>query len=583
MGSRHCMKIKAHNMKYNSTLIATFSILALFSFSYLPPAAAWSNGMAASYVIGQTGFNLNASATTAAGLSSPSGVVVDPATGKVFICDEGNNRVLRYPSTAAMANGASAEAVLGQSSFTTKTTGTTSTTLSTPYALAINSTGSLWVADGINNRVLRFDNAATIASGAAANGVLGQAGFTTNTSATTSTGMFFPSSVAVSGTTLWVCDADNNRILRFDNAASLANGAAAGGVLGQSGFTTKTTALTATGLNEPIQVYASTSGGLWVADAVNIRVLLYNNAASLANGSAANLVLGQTTFTTATTGTTVNKFKAPDGVAGDGNGAIYVADGSNNRIMIFNNGASLANGASANYVLGQSSFTTSGSGDAANQLNDPAFLYVGSSLLVPDYVNNRVLNYIPMAPLPLTLTGFTATLQGKDQVLLQWQTADGATGGTFNLQYGADTSAFTTILNSQPCNPDKESYSYLQTNPARGIDYYRLQLTDPGGNITYSPVLTVSVAAAVTSAPSLFPNPAHNSVTITLPASAAPAPATTLAVIRLFNSAGQLVKTVTTPNATTTIDVSGLAPGFYVVQVMQGQTLTTCSFIRANE
>ena len=530
--------------------------------------------MAATYVIGQTGFNLNGSATTATGLSGPTDVTVDPATGKVFVAD--NNRVLRYPSTAALMNGAAAEAVLGQPGFTTNTSGTSSTTLSIAHSLAISSSGSLWVADEHNNRILRFDNAATIASGAAANGVLGQAGFTTNAAATGSTGMNFPASVALSGTTLWVSEYSNNRILRFDNAASLANGAAASGVLGQSGFTTNASATTATSLNGPFQLYASPSGGLWVADVNNSRVLLYNNAASKANGGSADLVLGQTTFTAATFGTTANLFRGPFGVAGDGLGSIYVADPNNNRIMIFNNAASLANGAPADYVLGQSSFTASGSGNAANQLNTPHFIFVGASLLVADYANNRVLNYIPMSPLPLILTSFTATLQHNDQVLLQWQTTDAATGGRFELQYGADTSAFTTILNSQPCNPDQQSYSYLQTNPARGIDFYRLRLTDPGGAITYSRILTVSTAAAVAPPPSLFPNPARNSVMITLP-TARPA------VIRLFNSAGNLVKTVHSSNTTISVDVSQLSPGFYVVEVVQGQARTTCTFTRANE
>src|SRR5277367_1596880 len=84
-------------------------------------AQSWTNGQAASYVIGQTGFGLNGSALTSTGLTMPFTIAEDPATGKVFVCDYGNNRVLRYPSIAAMTNGTAAEAVLGQPDFITST------------------------------------------------------------------------------------------------------------------------------------------------------------------------------------------------------------------------------------------------------------------------------------------------------------------------------------------------------------------------------------------------------------------------------------------------------------------------------
>ena len=44
-----------------------------------------------------------------------------------------------------------------------------------------------------------------------------------------------PQGVAIDGTTLWVVDAGNNRVLRFDNASTLPNGPTADGVLGAGG------------------------------------------------------------------------------------------------------------------------------------------------------------------------------------------------------------------------------------------------------------------------------------------------------------------------------------------------------------
>ncbi|GAB4210766.1 MAG: hypothetical protein OHK0022_44400 [Roseiflexaceae bacterium] len=58
-------------------------------------------------------------------VSRPSSIAVDPASGKVFVSDTNNHRVLRYTGTAALTNGADAEAMLGQSDFTSAVATTT--------------------------------------------------------------------------------------------------------------------------------------------------------------------------------------------------------------------------------------------------------------------------------------------------------------------------------------------------------------------------------------------------------------------------------------------------------------------------
>src|SRR5690606_1625649 len=95
-----------------------------------------------------------------------------------------------------------------------------------PVGLAIDAEGRLWVADAGNHRILRFDGAASKADGAAANGVLGQANFTTSDTGLSANGLNNPQGVAVDGNgRLWVADTFNNRVLRFDSAAGKTNGA----------------------------------------------------------------------------------------------------------------------------------------------------------------------------------------------------------------------------------------------------------------------------------------------------------------------------------------------------------------------
>jgi hypothetical protein len=279
--------------------------------------------------------------------------------------------------------------------------------------------------------------------------------------------------------------------------------------------------------------------------------------------------------------------------------------------LIYNNAASLANGSAASYVLGQSGFTTSTAAVGAANLNTPTSIFVGTDLLVADQSNNRVLIYVPLVPLPLTLTAFTARLQSNGQVQLQWEVsgaggtggaggvgsgagAGGAPLGTFELEYAtSDTSGFNTVLNTQADEASVDDYSYLQVSPAPGVNYYRLKLVLPDGSATYSAIQTVVVNASGAGSTGLglglYPNPARTSLTVSLPQAGAGASsngaasgAGGTAVLAVYNSAGVLVDNETTADAVHVIDISRLAAGVYTVKVVQGGHATTGTFVKVN-
>jgi sugar lactone lactonase YvrE len=376
-------------------------LLAALTLMLVTPAQAYfapSNGQAATLVLGQPDFTSSTVHTTQNGMNRPYGVAVDPTTHKVFVADIDNNRVLRFASLYALTNGAAAEAVLGQPNFTSSTVHTTQNGMNYPIGIFVDASGRLWVGDYNNNRVLRFDNASAIPSGANANGVLGQPGFTSHNSATTQSGMNGPTGVFVDASgRLWVADYSNNRVLRFDNAAAKTNDANANGVLGQTDFTSHSTATTQKGMSFPLGLAVDSSGRLWVVDYDNYRILRFDNAAAKSNGANADGVLGQPNFTSGTPATTQNGISFPYGVAVDNStGRLYVVDTNNNRILVFNSAASLANGANASFVLGQTSFTTNPSGTSTTTLFFPEGAFydqVSKVLLVGDYYNNRVLMY----------------------------------------------------------------------------------------------------------------------------------------------------------------------------------------------
>jgi sugar lactone lactonase YvrE len=592
------------------SLAAVFAVLTC-----LPQrvhAQNWVNGQSAIFEMGQAGFNQtgqddnNNDFNLNIGFYQPEFVVVDPATGKVFVTDSYRGAVLRFPSSAAMQNGAAAEAILGQPDFFSgpgNTQPPTASTLVYPFGLAIDAAGNLWVADASNLRVVRYANAATIPSGTAAVEVLGQPNYTDYIpyiEAPTASSMELPLGVFCSGTTLWVADYLNFRILRFDNAASKANGAPADAVFCVPSFTywanQNPFPVAANSVAYPNQLYVDAADNLWVADVTNNRVLMFPNASFAVNGTnggiggPATLVLGQTNFTDNSPGTTASTMAYPDGVYGDAAGNLYVSEAGNNRVLVFQNAASLSNGAAASYVLGQPDFTSNAAGDSADQLDFPYSVTIvpgtsGSStvLMVVDQGNYRVTIWTPPTPLPLLLTSFTGRLQPNGQVLLQWQVSDeGAPGpgnaGTTTLEYSTtDTSGFTDVLNTQPVNPAVSGYSYVQVSPATGPNYYRVKLTLPDGSATYSQIVTINVDGSATGAGlSIYPNPASSTVVMMLPPLGN-------AMIEVYNSAGGLMQRLSTESIVNTLAVGRWAAGLYTVRVTQGGVSTTGSFIKVNE
>lgn len=391
-----------------SLLVAPFAVVPTASFAY------YTTQQAADVVLGQPGFTANAAGTTDDTLRGPTSVAVDAASGKVFVADAANNRVLRYGSAAAAASGSVAEAVLGQADFTSSGANrdgdVAGHTLSAPQGVFVHD-DQLWVSDAGNHRVLRFDAASSFTSGISATLVLGQTDLLTNTAGVAADRMNSPAGLFVDGNgTLWVADAGNHRVIRFDGAATLSNGSAADGVLGQADFASSSASAGQGGMHTPRAITADTAGTLWVTDMDNHRVLRFDKAASKTNGAGSDGVLGQADYssTSANRNSSANasSLHSPDGLALDDAGRLYVADRANNRILVFAHAVAKADGAAADDVLGQPDFgtiTANSSGITAKTLYQPGnLLFDGTQdkLWVADRDNNRVLRYAPDQPAP---------------------------------------------------------------------------------------------------------------------------------------------------------------------------------------
>ncbi len=325
-------------------------------------------------------------------------VAVDPLSQKVFVCDTMSSRVLRFTADAAMSNG-EPEAIFGQPDAITLIGGTSATCMNHPRGITVDTLGRLWVADTGNNRILRFDNASALPTGAAASGLLGQADFQSAVSGTAENRLYGPTAVAMdlSGR-LWVADESNHRILRWDNAGALSSGAFASGVLGQPNFTTSTEGTSATKLRRPSVLTLEHSSGvlvrLWVGDEA-ARVLAFNNPATKPNGGAADKVLGQADFTTSFPVQPISAagMYGASGLVMQGTD-LWVSDMSLNRVVRFANAGTKANGAAADAVLGQFNFAEFGAGESVDRLWNPAGLAVlGARLWIADGGNCRIVRH----------------------------------------------------------------------------------------------------------------------------------------------------------------------------------------------
>jgi sugar lactone lactonase YvrE/lysophospholipase L1-like esterase len=384
--------------------ICDFSNNRVLRFTEMETPAApepfhWVNTQAAEVVIGQADFSTYASGVSASQFNTPQAICYHPPSGKLFVSDRLNNRVLRFSSAAAITSGSSAEAVLGQPDFTSKTAAVTAAGMNAPIGLAIEEDGTLWVGDYSNKRVLRFDDAVNIPSGSPANGVLGKADFITNTGTVSQTAMGGPVGITIHPDgTLWVADFSAQRMLRYDDAKHKSNGAPADGILGQPDFTTTTARTTADGVNGPNNIYIDLDGTLWVCEFTNNRVVRYDDAAHKPNGAPADGVLGQPDFVSKTAATTQTGMRDMRAVFGNGSGQIYTAEDGNNRVLIFNDAAKLANGAPADWVLGQPDFITRTgvTPPTASTLRQPRGLAIDNlnrRVWITDSQNNRVLLY----------------------------------------------------------------------------------------------------------------------------------------------------------------------------------------------
>lgn len=380
-------------------------------------------GQAGYQVVGVDPNTTNVTTPTQLALNSPTGVFV--AGGTPVIADTSNNRALVFPLISQWplpGISPTASAVIGQPSYTVNQANqgnvdASSSTLSGPVDIAASST-EVYVVDQGNNRVLVYSISATGSISTTATRVIGQLDFPySGKNLVDGKGYAFPGGYpagaildnSVSPARLYVADTLNNRVLGYSNFNNAKNGLPPDIVIGQPDMyrnainypSGNAATPNATGLSAPTCIALDAAGNLYVADTNNSRVVRF--PAPFASGvkalEPADIVIGQSSFTSTITDPTSVTMSAPVGLAftsgalstsATSAGWLVVADAAQNRVLLFPK--PFTTGMSATVVLGQFNMIAGASGTTATALSSPRGLAVDPQdhVMVVDTTNKRI-------------------------------------------------------------------------------------------------------------------------------------------------------------------------------------------------
>ena len=249
---------------------------------------------------GESGFSGEGGPAVSAWLYDPVGIAFDKL-GNLYIADRKNNRIRRVDASGVITTVAG----IGERGYSGDGGPAVRARLDLPTHVALDSSGNLYIADTLNQRIRRVDASGTIT--------------------TVVTGFHHPRGIAVDRSgNLYVADTWRNRIRQVDPSGTITTVAGTG----ERGFSGDGGPAIEARLDLPGDVAVDDSGNLYIADTFNFRIRRVDTAGTITTiaGIGRGIDNGGTG---PATGAVLN---TPKGVAVDGTGNLYISDTIHGRI-----------------------------------------------------------------------------------------------------------------------------------------------------------------------------------------------------------------------------------------------------------
>ncbi len=265
---------------------------------------------------GTNGFFGDGGAATAAELANPSGVAVD-RSGNVYIADKANQRI-RMVNTSGVISTIGGNGTPG---YTGDETAATTAEIDSPSDIAVDAGGNILIAD-YTNQVIRQINTVGIITTIAGNNTAGYSG---DGGAATAAALNNPAGVCTDASgNIYVACAGNN-VIRMINSAGIISTFAGNTTPAYSG---DGGAATAASINYPKGMTVDRSGNFYFADQNNSVIRKINTSGIITTVAGTN-VAG---FSGDCGAATAAKLNFPAAVAVDTSGNLFIADNLNMRI-----------------------------------------------------------------------------------------------------------------------------------------------------------------------------------------------------------------------------------------------------------
>ena len=331
-----------------------------------------------------------------AGLYTPTSVTVD-SSGNLYIADYNNNAIRKSTPAGVVTTIAG---VLGSSGFSGDGAAATAARLNRPVALALDSSGNLYVADTSNNVIRKINTTGVISTIAG----LGSSGYSGNGQNAALATFSNPTAEVVDASgNVYVADTNNN-VVRKITPAGVITTIAGNGSAGYSGNGGQATAAS---LFHPSGLALDAAGDLFIADTGNNVVREVTTAGIILT------VAGNHTAGFSDDRPAINAMLyAPIGLAVDAAGDLFIADSANNVVRKVAPSGLITT--IAGYVGHGAGYSGDGGYASSAQLSNPTGLAIDSrgDLFIAD-TNNQVIREVSYIGIITTVAGSVGYYYGN--------------------------------------------------------------------------------------------------------------------------------------------------------------------------